>query len=112
VERLLHEPPPATHVEADHFALTAHHAYSALEPILERTARTLEGGVPQGPNWHLELLDNAFLDLPGLRPPVFSAETSPMLRELSGCRHLVRHAYDLEFDVDRFDAFLAALTEE
>ena len=130
IERLIAEPPPTNGVEGDHFALNAHHAYSALESVLERTARVVEGGVPQGSNWHQELLENAFLDLPALRPAVFSAATAPYLRELRGFRHLVRHAYDIEYDLDlladrreqlgillplvcadldRFDEFLAAI---
>lgn len=130
IERLLAEPPPADAIAADHFALNAHHAYSALESILERIARVLEGGLPKGANWRQELLENAFLEPPDLRPPVFSLTIAPHLRELRGFRHLVRHAYDVEYDLDlladrreklsvllplllvdldRFEAFLTAL---
>ncbi len=111
-------------------AWAAHHAYSALEAILERTARTLEGGLPDGADWHKELLSGAFLDIIGLRPAILSAPIAATLHELRGFRHFVRHAYDgdlnpelltalqsrlrlvrgeLDADLDRFDAFLEDL---
>lgn len=113
-----------------HFAWAAHHAYSALESILERTARTLEGGLPDATDWHRELLTGAFLDLVGVRPPILSAEVSAAMHDLRGFRHFVRHAYEgnldprqltalqarirefratLAADLDRFDAFLGDL---
>lgn len=130
VDRLIDDPAPTDDVAADHFALNVHHAYSAVESILERVARTLEGSVPHGPNWHHELLENSVLDLEDLRPAVFSEPVLVHLRELEAFRHLVRHAYDVEYDLDlladrrqqlvelapmlsadlaRFDRFLAGL---
>lgn len=105
-----------------------HHAYGALESILERCARTLEGSLPEGADWHRALLDGACLTIPGLRPPLLTRELGQALHELLAFRHFVRHAYAvrldgqrlaelrervrrlrpaLERDLDRLDAWLA-----
>src|ERR687883_152157 len=43
-------------------ALALDRAYTALESILDRVARTLEGGAPVGEDWHRALLQNAPLE--------------------------------------------------
>lgn len=122
---------PRTDEEGDHLALNAHRVYAALKSILERVAKTLEGGLPGGATWHQELLDNAFLDVAGVRPAVLSTELLEPIRQLRGFRHFVRHAYDADLDLtlladrrlaliamapelerslDAFDAYLADLS--
>lgn len=111
-------------------ALALHHAYGAVESALTRIARTVEGSVPDGAEWHQALLSSMTLDLEGVRPPVLGAETASVLRRLLAFRHFLRHAYTaplererlqslradaialegtLADDLDRFDAFLNAL---
>ncbi len=80
------------------FALSVHHAYTALESIMERVHRQLLAEAPAGADWHRRLLDDARLDLPGLRPPLLSVETVRLAHELRGFRHVVRHAYEMEYD--------------
>ena len=113
-------------------AWALHHAYTAVETILERCARTLEDGVPEGGSWHRELLDTARLELPGVRPPLLSDGTVTQLHDLRAFRHFVRHGYavrldvrrlldlqetagslrpDLDADLDQVDAWLVTLLE-
>ncbi len=109
-------------------AWALHHGYSAVEAMLERVARAIEGGAPTGPEWHRELLDAAALELGGLRPAILSRPTVGHLHHLRAFRHFARHGYgsafdpvlvqqcaahlhdcaaELAADLDRFDAFLA-----
>jgi hypothetical protein len=41
----------------DSVALNIHSFYSGLERVLEKIASAVEGSLPQGVNWHQELLD-------------------------------------------------------
>jgi hypothetical protein len=113
-------------------AWALHHAYTAIEAILERVARELEGGPPTGPEWHRELLDAARLEIPGERPAILSDAVVSALHETRSFRHFARHGYGGDFDgdllaghaerlleiapalradLDRFDALLAAAAE-
>lgn len=96
---------PAVNADTSaHFAMAAHHAYSALESVLERVARELEGGVAVGTGWHRELLDGAFLEIPSLRPAILSPSLAAPLHDLRGFRRFIRHAYDADMDVDLLTA--------
>ena len=51
------------------------------------------------------------MTLPGIRPAFIPQDGARVVRELKGFRHVVRHAYDLEFREDRVKE-LAALAGE
>ncbi|MFW6012111.1 MAG: hypothetical protein ACOC92_00205 [bacterium] len=82
-------------------AWSLHHAYSGIEAILERTMRTIEGSLPEGPDSHKALLDAAALTIEGIREPLLSEPTVDALHELRGFRHFVRHAYAVKLDPGR-----------
>lgn len=111
-------------------AVALHHAYGAIEAALSRVARLLEGSLPQGADWHQQLLQTMGLEIVAVRPAVLSAETTAGLRRLLAFRHFFRHAYavswdseqlaslkgaavsvraPLALDLDALDAFLARL---
>ena len=79
-------------------AVALHHAYSAVEAIMERITRTLEGELPQGADWHQALLHDMCLDIEGVRLAVFSVDAVDDLRHLLGFRHFFRHAYAVVLD--------------
>ena len=112
-------------------AWALHHAYTGIEAILERTARVIEGSLPEGPDWHKALLDDAALTIERTRPPLLSVQTVRALHDLRAFRHFVRHGSvvqleasrlavlqqraadlraDLTDDLDRLDAWLLALS--
>ena len=72
-----------------------------IEAILERTMRTIEGSLPEGPDFHKELLDSAALSIEGIRKPLLSAQTVVALHDLRAFRHFVRHAYAVKLDPER-----------
>lgn len=61
------KPPPR---ELRGIGAIVHDFYTGIEHLFERIAPELNGGLPAGPSWHRELLDDMTLDLPGVRPPV------------------------------------------
>ena len=111
-------------------AVALHHGYGAVEAALERIARTVEGSVPVGRDWHVALLESMSLEIESVRPRVLSRESLSLLRSLLAFRQFFRHAYattlepqrleslrsemlalsaPLAADLDRFDAHLAAV---
>ena len=83
-----------------------HDFYTGIERIFEKVAPELNGGVPAGPAWHRELLDNMTLDLPGVRPALVSAETARVLEEFLRFRHLFRNLYGFEIEWSRLRPLL------
>lgn len=81
--------------------LDADTRHSGIEAILERTMRTLEGSLPEGPDSHKAILEAAGLRIEGVREPLLSKETVAALHDLRGFRHFVRHAYAVELDAER-----------
>lgn len=78
--------------------------YTAFESMVVRILRTLDGDVPSGHQWHLELLRAACVAVPGLRPRVVAPEAEADLRELLKFRHLARHGYEQEPELGKLEA--------
>ena len=88
----------ATAADAAQAAVALHHAYCAIERILLRIARQLEGSTPEGPEWHQALLHASGLEIPGVRPALLSRGSVESLRRLLGFRHFFRHGYAVPLD--------------
>lgn len=88
----------ATAADAAQAAVALHHAYCAIDSILVRVARALEGSTPEGAEWHQALLHSAGLEIPGVRPALLSRESVESLRRLLGFRHFFRHGYAVPLD--------------
>jgi hypothetical protein len=82
-------------------AVALHHAYGAVEAALARVARLIEGSLPQGSDWHQQLLQTMSLEIPSVRPTVLSARVAADLRKLLGFRHFFRHAYAVAWDTEQ-----------
>ena len=79
-------------------AVNLHGWYTALETALERVARLLDQTVPAGNTWHVDLLAQMQVEVPGLRPGVVPGAAIPELHELRKFRHFFRNAYVLDLD--------------
>jgi hypothetical protein len=89
---------------------SASHDFSTgIERIFQKIAPELNGGIPAGPAWHRELLENMTLDLPGIRPPVISRATADGLAEFLRFRHLFRSLYGFELQWPRLHALVRRL---
>jgi len=82
-------------------AVALHAYFGAVESALTRVARTTEGSVPSGAEWHRELLRSMSFELRDVRPAIISPETQSDLARLLSFRHFFRHAYAVDFDGDR-----------
>jgi hypothetical protein len=91
---------PATAAQA---AVALHHAYGAVESLLVRVARYIEGALPTGPDWHVELLESMALELEDVRPRVISDTSLGLLRSLLAFRHFFRHGYAIALDAERLE---------
>jgi hypothetical protein len=79
-------------------AVNLHGWYTAFEVGLERVARLLDESVPGGPSWHLDLIEQMRIDVPGLRPALIPSDSLGPLHDLRKFRHFFRNAYVLELD--------------
>lgn len=83
---------------ADSYSLRArgsilHDFYTGVERIFTRIASELNGGVPQSPQWHQELIRNMALAIPEVRPAVIDADLAGNLSEHLRFRHVFRNVY-------------------
>jgi anion-transporting ArsA/GET3 family ATPase len=88
-------------------ALALARTYSTVEALLERTARTLEGGTPPAEDWHRALLRNATLKIEHVRPAILSAQSVDAADELRRFRHFLVHAYAADLNASRLQSLAA-----
>jgi hypothetical protein len=75
--------------------------YNTVEKILERICYSFENHFDKQGDYHERLIHRLALALPGIRPAFIPDNGVRAVRELKGFRHVVRHAYDLEFREER-----------
>ncbi len=95
----------------DGVALNLHSFYAGIESCFEDIARTVDGGLPSGANWHQELLQQMTADMKGLRPPVISRETRDCLDEFRAFRHLVRNIYAFNLKPGRLQSMASTIRQ-
>lgn len=95
----------------DAIALNLHSYYSGVERIFEDVARTVEGDLPAGPDWHQRLLFQMSADIQGVRPSVIGRETRASLDEYRAFRHVVRNVYAFNFRPERLQELVAGLRD-
>lgn len=101
----------------DEFALVGvagvlHNFYNGVENIFKLIARDLNGGLPNGGNWHLDLLRQMAVAIQGLRPAVIHRQTGSLLREYLDFRHLFRNPYGFDLRWKRVQELIDLLLEE
>ena len=94
---------------ADSYSLRArgsilHDFYTGVERIFMRIASELNGGVPQSPQWHQELIRNMALAIPEVRPAVIDADLAGKLSEHLRFRHVFRNIYGSVLDPARMQS--------
>jgi hypothetical protein len=92
-------------------ALYLHDFYQAVEQILIRITKILNGCDTLGETWHVDLLRLSSLDIEGLRPAVISDTTRLELDRYRSFRHFVRHGYDRDFMWKRMQDLVLDLPE-
>ncbi len=84
--------------EAALVAMSLHHAYQAFESLLERLSRALGLPLPTGERSHQVLLEEAGIDIPGVRSALVPEEARRAWQELLRFRHFFRHAYHVDLE--------------
>ena len=74
--------------------------YKRCERMSERVAVALDGGLPQGQNWHQALLRQVADSGQADRPPLWSGSLLLDLDEYRKFRHVVHHKYGNELKLD------------
>ncbi len=90
-------------------ALNLHGFYAGIEQVFEDIARTLEGGVPAGANWHQALLLQVASEVADIRPAVIRGDTRQCLDEYRSFRHIVRNVYTFNLRPGRLTELVAGL---
>lgn len=88
-----------------------HDYYVAVENILEITCSELDERLPEGSNWHMELLKQASLEIPEVRPAIISKSTLFRLDRYRVFRHVFRNVYGFNLDVKRITELVNELPE-
>ena len=78
-----------------------HDFYCGVERIFERIAEELNGGIPEGDNWHTQLLKDMTLQIAEVRPAVISKELLAELKGYLEFRHRFRNIYGFELEWDK-----------
>jgi hypothetical protein len=93
----------------DGVALNLHSFYTAIESLFQDIARTVDGALPEGANWHQELLLQMSAELKGSRPAVVRRSTRESLDDYRAFRHLVRNVYSFNLRPKRLSDLVDAL---
>ena len=101
---------------ADRFELRAagsilNDFYTGIERMLTRVAREVDGGVPEGEEWHRNLLLQMNLEISRVRPAVLTPTTCQRLAEYLRFRHLFRHLYGFQLEWYRTQPLLEGASD-
>lgn len=88
-----------------------HDFYGGIERVFRRIAEELEGGLPQGDQWHRQLLTDMSLEIPGVRTAVVSSDLVNRLDDYLRFRHLFRNVYGHVLEGERLARLEVRLPE-
>lgn len=80
-----------------------HDFYCGMEKIFERIAVTVDKNVPDGMNWHTDLLLQMGKTFENTRDEILSETLIKKLKEFLRFRHLFRHIYGFELKWERIE---------
>ena len=97
--------PDGSQERCDAAALRLQSLYTGIERCLVQIVRVLNGGPPDGADWHRRLLDRMTVPTE-VRPALLDAATARGLAELLRFRQVVRHLYAYELEPDQVQRLL------
>ncbi|MDZ7291116.1 MAG: hypothetical protein ONB44_12440 [candidate division KSB1 bacterium] len=80
----------------DSLALRLQSFYTGIESIFRSIAINVDGELPAGEKWHVDLLEQMGIALPEIRPHVITESTKQTLKEFLSFRHAIRNIYVFE----------------
>ena len=90
-----------SHVVLRAKASVLHDFYTGIERIFTKIASELNGGLPNTPQWHIELLRDMSLPLEGVRPAVVTSRLRDALVPFLRFRHLFLNLYGFDLEPKR-----------
>ncbi len=78
-----------------------HDFYTGVEKIFQRIALQLDGDLPAGPDWHIQLLRRMTTPIDQVRPAMLDTELAQTLEEYLRFRHVFRAVYGFELRKER-----------
>ena len=99
------EVPDGSQERCDAAALRLQSLYTGIERCFVQIVRVLNGGPPDGADWHRRLLDRMTVPTE-VRPALLDAATARGLAELLRFRQVVRHLYAYELEPDQVQRLL------
>lgn len=99
------------HLEVRGAGDIVHDFYNAVEHFFERIAIELNGGLPAGPDSHVQLLRRMSREVESVRPAVIDDRLGEALHEYLRFRHLFRHGYGFSLDWAKIAPLLAQMQE-
>lgn len=96
---------------SDDFTLRAvgsifHDFYTSVENMFKIVARYIDESIPEGAEWHLELLQQMATPIIKTRGPLISSQTKDLLNEFRGFRHVFRNVYGFNLIGKRLESLL------
>ena len=88
-----------------------HDFYTGVEKVFQHIALQLDGGLPAGPNWHVQLLRRMATPVNHVRPAVLDERLSQTLGEYLRFRHVFRVVYGFELRRERLRELGTGLPE-
>jgi hypothetical protein len=102
--------PDGSQERCDAAALRLQSLYTGIERCFVQIVRVLNGGPPDGADWHRRLLDRMTVPTE-VRPAILDAATAKGLAELLRFRHVVRHLYAYELEPEQVQRLLGRALE-
>ena len=102
--------PEGAQERCDAAALRLQSLYTGIERCFVQIVRVLNGGPPDGADWHRRLLDRMTVPTE-VRPALLDSSTAKGLAELMRFRHVVRHLYAYELEPEQVQRLLERALE-
>src|SRR4030042_3094971 len=78
-----------------------HDFYSGIERIFRHIATRVDEDFPDGPDWHVQLVQRMAINVETVRPAVLDEKTARQLDQYLRFRHLFRHSYGFDLEWER-----------
>ena len=108
LEQTQRETPDLVKVTA--VASVLHSFYNGLENIFLVIVKGIDRDVPEGAQWHRDLLTR-MMETTSSRGPVLTVGTAHQLANYLGFRHFYRHSYSFFLDWDELEELVMSLSE-
>jgi hypothetical protein len=97
-------------VEVTALASVLHSFYNGLENIFLSIAKGMDANIPEGAQWHRDLLDQMTTSTSN-RKSVLTEEMSRRLSDYLGFRHFYRHTYSFFMDWEEMEKLVTPLED-